>query len=61
MKGLRLWGHQYVYDREELHRAIGLAGFAGIVDVEWRHSKHDALRGLEIRPWHHELIVEATR
>ena len=58
-EGLRLWGHQYVYDRHDLHRALTMAGFAKVEDTGWRQGTVPELTGLEIRPWHHELIVEA--
>jgi predicted SAM-dependent methyltransferase len=58
-EGLRLWGHQYVYDRPELHRALKMAGFSKIEDAGWKQGTVSELTDLEIRPWHHELIVEA--
>jgi predicted SAM-dependent methyltransferase len=60
-QGLRLWGHQFVYDAPELEALLRRCGFSAVTSVEWRESTHDALRGLEVRPYHGELIVEATR
>lgn len=60
-EGMRSWGHQYLYDRTELHRALVLAGFSAVRDVGWRRSEHPELQRLECRPWHRELIVEAIR
>lgn len=58
-EGLRLWGHQFVYDRAELHNALRLAGFTTVKDCRWRESEHPELQNLEIRPFHDDLIIEA--
>ncbi|MBB2205163.1 class I SAM-dependent methyltransferase [Gluconacetobacter takamatsuzukensis] len=58
-EGLRLWGHQYVYDQQDLHRSLALAGFSRIETVQWRKSNNATFNDLEIRPYHHEIIVEA--
>jgi hypothetical protein len=60
-EGLRLWGHQFVYDAAELEVLLRRCGFSSIVRTGWRESRHEALRGLEARPFHGELIFEATR
>lgn len=60
-EGMRAWGHQFVYDAEELLRLLAEAGFENVVFVDWRHSEIESLRGLESRPYHGELIVEATK
>lgn len=60
-EGMRLWGHQFVYDLAELQALLRDCGFARIEQVGWRQSSHDALRNLESRPHHDELIVEATK
>lgn len=54
----RWWGHEYLYDREELHRRLGEAGFTRIRDPEWGESEHAMLRGLETRG-DSRLICEA--
>jgi predicted SAM-dependent methyltransferase len=59
-EGMRLWEHQFVYDRDELQRALGRAGFGTMVHVPHRRSAVAELTELECRPYHHELIVEAT-
>ena len=59
--GMRLWGHQYVYDSPALERLVGAAGFTRLERVRWRDSAHPELRGLECRPFHHEIIIEAIR
>jgi predicted SAM-dependent methyltransferase len=60
-EGLRLWGHQFVYDADELERLMREAGFAQVQQCRWRESAHPELSGLECRPWHQEIIVEARR
>lgn len=45
----RWWGHQWLYDREELHRRLRDAGFSIIRDVEWGNSDIPDLRNLETR------------
>ena len=45
----REWDHQWLYDREELHRRLGEAGFARIVDVPPSVSEHVELRSRETR------------
>jgi predicted SAM-dependent methyltransferase len=57
---LREWGHQWLYDREELHRRLGEAGFTKILDVEWRSSPIPELRNRETRP-ESLLICEAEK
>ena len=56
----RAWGHQWLYDRVELHRRLNEAGFSRIVDCEWCASGFDDLRN---REWRQEsqLICEATK
>jgi predicted SAM-dependent methyltransferase len=56
----RWWGHQWLYDREELHRRLHEAGFSKIRDVEWGVSEIADLQGLEARR-DSCLICEAER
>lgn len=56
----RWWGHQHLYDREELARALSEAGFERVEFVERMQSKHEDLRGLETR-LDSKLVVEATK
>lgn len=58
-EGMRLWGHQYVYDKEELFIILNEAGFSKITQVTYRESKYAELINLECRPYHKELIIEA--
>jgi predicted SAM-dependent methyltransferase len=60
-EGMRQWGHLFVYDRPELHALLRRSGFSNVRDVAWRESPHPALCGIECRPYHHEIIVEAVR
>jgi predicted SAM-dependent methyltransferase len=60
-EGLRLWGHQFVYDESEMAAVLTEAGFARVKRRGWRQSDHPELVGLESRPFHGDLIVEATR
>lgn len=60
-EGMRNWGHQFVYDRAELTGLLHEGGFGTVTDVAWRASDHPELQNLECRPFHEEIIVEATR
>lgn len=56
----RDWGHQWLYDLEELERRLREAGFTKIVPATWGQSEHTALNGLETRK-ETLLICEATK
>jgi predicted SAM-dependent methyltransferase len=56
----RRWGHQWLYDREELHRRLREAGFTRIVNVGWRESAFVELRNLETRQ-ESKLICDAQK
>ena len=60
-EGLRLWGHQFVYDVDELKRLLGNTGYRQVTQVTWRESPTPALRNLESRPFHGEIIFEAIK
>ena len=60
-EGMRAWGHHWVYDAEELVRVLQEAGFNSIVFQHYGKSQQSEFTGLESRPFHHDLIVEATR
>ena len=60
-EGMRLWGHLYVWDEAELTAALRRSGFTSVRRVSWHESAHRDLRGLESRPFHGDLILEATR
>lgn len=44
---MRLWGHRYVYDEEDLTAKLKQVGFGRVERVEPGESEHEALRGLE--------------
>ncbi len=58
--GMRMWGHQYLYDQEELARVAAEAGFALL---GWRPYRETKIEGMitEGRPFLGELIVELTK
>jgi len=60
-EGMRAWGHQFVYDEEELKLLFQEAGFENIQLVGLGKSKYKELKQLECRPFHDEIIMEATR
>lgn len=60
-EAVRLWGHQFIYDAEELVKALIEAGFNSVQFVNYGESSDKELIGLETRPFHHELIVEARK
>jgi predicted SAM-dependent methyltransferase len=60
-EGMRLWGHQFMYDTAELETLLRECGFRQITYATWRQSNHVELNGLECRPFHEEIIVEATK
>jgi predicted SAM-dependent methyltransferase len=60
-EAMRLWGHQFLYDIEELSEILRAAGFDIIETVCWHTSRYRELINLEIRPYHYDLIVEAVR
>lgn len=55
------WGHQYVYNREDLTRALTEAGFRkeNIYEVEYSKSKYKDLQNLETRK--DSIIFEALK
>lgn len=58
--GMRLWGHQFLYDEEEMAMQLKAAGFASVQRVNYRESSNPRLSQLESRPYHGELIFEAS-
>jgi predicted SAM-dependent methyltransferase len=58
--GFRDWGHQWLYDFEELERRLREAGFNRIERAEWGESKYPDLRERETRG-ETLLICEATK
>lgn len=60
-EAMRSWGHEFIYDFEELAGMLGRAGFDEIAQRSWQQSPHEALAGLESRRYHDDLIVEARK
>jgi predicted SAM-dependent methyltransferase len=56
----RWWGHQYLYDGEELERRVKEAGFAPVRRCALRESPLPELAGLETRD-DSKLILEGVR
>jgi predicted SAM-dependent methyltransferase len=60
-ESFRLWGHRFIYDAPELAAMLASVGFDEVSWVDWRESTVPELAGLERRPYHGELIVEAVK
>ncbi len=58
--GMREWGHQYLYDEEELGRRLREAGFERMVRKRLNRSDFPQLRGRETRK-DSKLILEAIK
>lgn len=58
---MRLWGHEFVYDYEELTTLLKNIGFSKVSSVAWQESTYEDLKGLESRPFHDDIIVEAVK
>lgn len=56
---VRLWGHQYLYDFDELALRLRQAGFTTVTRCALGESEHPDLQGLETR-LDSRLIVEAS-
>lgn len=56
----RWWGHQWLYDKEELERRLKEAGFYQIEFCKLNESKHSELKNLETRN-ESILIAEVTK
>ena len=60
-EGMRSWGHKFLYDAQEITDVLVAAGFNTITFENYRESLHKEFHGIESRPYHNELIVEATK
>lgn len=60
-EAMRSWGHQFVYDADELKKIVHEAGFGLCIKRQWRQSGWTELSNLEVRPFNGELIFEALR
>lgn len=56
----REWGHQYLYNREELRRRLTEAGFVKVYRKKRGRSKYPELRGRETRK-ESNLVMEAVK
>lgn len=59
-EAVRLWGHLFIYDEDEIRRMLTEAGFSDMRRMGWRQSTFPYLCDLESRPFFNDLIVEAT-
>lgn len=59
-QGMREWGHTFLYDGYELTKVFKEAGFNfdSFERLKPGVSKHEQLSVLEVRPYHHDLILE---
>jgi predicted SAM-dependent methyltransferase len=60
-EAVREWGHLFIFDYAELSGLLREIGYRDVTRVRWRESRHAPLNGLECRPDHGEVIVEATK
>lgn len=58
--GFREWGHQWLYDAEELDRRLREASFTQMAPAAWGQSNYPELRSRETRK-ETRLIMEATK
>lgn len=59
--GMRLWGHQYLYDRHEISLILMEAGFKLAWECSKHISRHTELCNLEVRPEYFEMYIEAEK
>lgn len=60
-QGMRMWGHQFLYDYLHLSRMLLDVGFIGVSREDHGVSINPYLSGLECRPDLGDLIVEAVK
>jgi predicted SAM-dependent methyltransferase len=60
-EGFHNWGHQFLYDKDELISLFTQTGFVKVVKVVHKQSKIPQLCNLECRPYHGEIIIEAIK
>jgi len=59
---MRGWGHQYMYNEEDLTLLLKSVGFRSIVRKQHRDSDHAIFQGIETRPAQQSsLILEACK
>jgi predicted SAM-dependent methyltransferase len=59
--GIRITGHLFTYDREELHNSLRIAGFTDTYDTNGRESKCQELQNVECRRFYDDLITESIK
>ena len=59
-EGMRLWGHEFIFDEDELRIILSNMGFE-VTFCNWGESNHEPLQGIETRPFRGELIVEGVK
>ena len=60
-EGMRLWEHKFLFDEHELTAQLLEVGFVNVEPAPWHDSRYEELRGLEVRPFKADLILEATK
>lgn len=60
-EGMRSWGHQFIYNADELSLLLIEAGFTSKKFVPWGDSQFNELKNIESRPFHDDLIIEAYK
>lgn len=60
-KYMHWWGHEFIYDEEELSLLFSETGFRKNSQAQWRVSSHSELNGLEFRPDNDDNIFEGTK
>jgi len=59
---MRGWGHQYIYNEEDLTLMLKKAGFKTVERKRYRESEYEIFKGIETRPpGESALIVEARK
>lgn len=60
-EGMRLWGHQFLYDAMDMTSLLIAIGFDDAYLVDWHESDYPELQNAEIRPYYDDLILEAIK
>lgn len=60
-EGMREWGHQYMYNINELINVHKIIGFSKVEECQHKKSKISELHNLEFRGWTSEIVVEAVK
>ena len=60
-EGMRLWGHEYVFDWHEMEKMLKTQGFVDIKREQWGHSSINCFKQIESRADNGEIIIEASK